>query len=408
MKKVFQVIMCYLFLIVPLFAAPTASTLSLGTLQKSKVSLNFNDYTVETYTALDGTYVPVSSLKDAGLAVNFTPASGAVQVLLQDASTTTAQAIQVDLSKKSFDLYANEIWLDRFKSHGIVVEGRVLVPVGALRSLFDISIKNNISYHMTPKTTLPITATKDQIINDSDYPLIITVTDLYWNKGSVQKTNQYLVGTGETFTRPKATESGLYITTVITSLVSQSNDKSYHYTNNNLFGQTNDRLFQHYTRLQSMDLSDLGDPIDMAGVLWAEDTINSKNLSSSTPYLIWTNIDKQRTYIFEGSKNNWTLMKHFKCSTGRRGADTPKGQFKLTYKVPYFGVEKGYRCKNAFGFIGTTYLYHSVMFDKTGTYLLQGKGELGSRASAGCIRLSVPHSEWFYNNMVSGSTVIID
>lgn len=48
------------------------------------------------------------------------------------------------------------------------------------------------------------------------------------------------------------------------------------------------------------------------------------------------------------------------------------------------------------------------MFDKTGSYLLQGKGELGARASAGCIRLSVENSEWFYNNMLSGTKVFID
>lgn len=408
MKKVFQVLMCYLFIVVPLLARTPTSSIALGTLEKSNVTLNFNGYTLETYTALDSTYVPVSRLKDAGLTVNFIPASGSVQVLPEATPTTTSSSITVDLNKKPFDLYANEIWLDRFKSHGIVTDGRVLIPVGALRTLFDITIEKNTLYHMVPKTPLPVTATKDQIINDSEYPLIVSVTDLYWNNGSVQKDAQYLVNKGETFSRPATTDSGYYIATIITSLISQSADQSYQYTNNNLLGQSNNRLFNHYTRFESLDLSNIGDPIDMEGVMWAEDTVNSKNLSSTTPYLIWTNIDKQRTYIFEGSKNNWKLIKHFKCSTGRRGADTPKGQFKLTYKVPYFGVEKGYRCKNAFGFIGTTYLYHSVMFDKTGTYLLQGKGELGKRASAGCIRLSVPHSEWFYNNMISGSSVIID
>lgn len=400
--------LCYLFIVLPLFAAGSTQSVPIGTLEKNNVTLNVNNYVIETYKALDGTYVPVSRLKDAGLAVSFTPESGMVVVTYPESPTSSPETKSVDLSKKSFDLYTSEIWLGNFKTHGIVTDGRVLVPVGALRSLFDIRIENNNIYYLTPNAPLLVTATKEQIINSTPYPLLVTLTDLYWHNGSVQQTNQYIINAGETFTRPTSTEQGFYIATVITSLVSQSTSNSFSYTNNNLFGQTNDSLFKHYTRIQSMDLSDLGDPIDMAGILWAEQTINNKNLSSTTPYLIWTNIAKQRTYIFEGSKNNWTLIKHFKCSTGRPGADTPKGQFKLTYKVPYFGVEKGYRCKNAFGFIGTTYLYHSVMFDVTGTYLLKGKGELGNRASAGCIRLSVPHSEWFYNNMISGSTVFID
>lgn len=146
----------------------------------------------------------------------------------------------------------------------------------------------------------------------------------------------------------------------------------------------------------------------MASVIWAEDTVNTKNLHSTTPYLVWTNIASQKTYIFEGSQGHWQLIKHFVCSTGRDHTPTPKGEFQLTRKVPYFGVEKGYRCKNAFGFIGTTYLYHSIIFDKSGSYLLEDKGVLGTKASEGCIRFSVENSEWFYNNMVSGTKVWIN
>ena len=67
----------------------------------------------------------------------------------------------------------------------------------------------------------------------------------------------------------------------------------------------------------------------------------------------------------------------------------------------------GIICKYAFGFIGTTYLYHSIIYDKTGTYLLENKGVLGKKASDGCIRFSVEHAKWFYDNMISGTTVYI-
>ncbi|MGL4344990.1 MAG: L,D-transpeptidase [Cellulosilyticaceae bacterium] len=408
MKKIVGVILCYLIIVFPIFANPTISSKALGTLEKNNTVLNFGGYTIETYKALDGIYVPVSRLKDAGLTVHFTPGAGTIQI---DSSTSNPPPTHSPstLEGKPFTLYENDIWVGPFRSHGVVTDGKVLIPIGALRSLYDINIENNSLYHMSSKTPINVIASKNTIINHTEYPLSISVIDLYWDNGWVKENHDLLVNAGETLTRPASLHAKQYVSTIITKLVSQTPDNSLNYTNSNMFGQLNDRLFKSYSRIESIgDLSDIGDPIDIDTLLWAEDTINSKHLSSSTPYLVWTNIAKQRTYIFQGSKDNWKLIKHFKCSTGRAGAATPKGQYKLTYKVPYFGVEKGYRCKNAFGFIGTTYLYHSVMFDKTGTYLLQGKGSLGKPASAGCIRLSVEHSEWFYNNMISKTTVLID
>ena len=93
--------------------------------------------------------------------------------------------------------------------------------------------------------------------------------------------------------------------------------------------------------------------------------------------------------------------------TERDSTPTPTGTFALTYKVPSFGQNKGYCCKYAFGFIGTNYLYHSIIFDRTGTYLLEGKGVLGKKASQGCIRFSAENAKWFYDHLISGSTVYI-
>ena len=112
--------------------------------------------------------------------------------------------------------------------------------------------------------------------------------------------------------------------------------------------------------------------------------------------------------MFTSVDGKWQIVKHFVCSSGKPSTPTPTGTYKLTRKVPSFGQNKGYCCKNAFGFIGTTYLYHSIIFDKTGTYLLEGKGVLGKKASDGCIRLSPENSKWFYDHLISGSTVWIN
>ena len=151
-----------------------------------------------------------------------------------------------------------------------------------------------------------------------------------------------------------------------------------------------------------------GDYIEVDKIAAAEKFVNDKGLSSPTKYLIWTSIAEQRTYIFTGSKQNWKLYKTFICSTGKTKTPTPTGTYALTYKVPSFGQNKGYCCKYAFGFIGTTYLYHSIIFDKTGTYLLENKGVLGQKASDGCIRFSPDNAKWFYDNMITKSTVYIN
>lgn len=139
-----------------------------------------------------------------------------------------------------------------------------------------------------------------------------------------------------------------------------------------------------------------------------ETFINMQNKSSSTEYFIWTDLYRQNTYVFKGQINEWQLMKILISSTGKNATPTPRGTFKLTYRVPYFGIEKGYRCKNAFGFIGTTYLYHSILFDVSGSRIISGKKELGQRASQGCIRLLPEDSLWLYETMKVGTTVWIN
>lgn len=139
-----------------------------------------------------------------------------------------------------------------------------------------------------------------------------------------------------------------------------------------------------------------------------EDHINATQLDSNTDWLVWTNLARQRTYIFKKVDGRWKLIKNFLSSSGAIKTPTPKGIYKLTQKVPSFGQNKGYMCKYAFGFIGTTYLYHSLVFDVTGSYLLGGKGILGTMVSNGCIRFSPEEAKWFYDNLVSGTTVWIN
>lgn len=406
MKRLWWILVCCLFFLSPLLASSVTSNPVLGTLQNSNVILDFEGYQIETYRVLDTTYVPIFRLKEMGCPVTFNSQTNEVSVTTSLQTPLATPPTTPTLSGSPFMLYQHPVWIGGFQTHAIESQGRTLIPIGALRELWQIEISDT-HYKMIKKTPLGIKTTRSQIINQTNEQMTITLTDLYWENKWVKETHDYTLSPEQTLTRtlPNDTETKYYVSSVVTQAIKSGTT----YNNENMFGQCHDALFARYTRAKNNPvLGNLGDPIDMNQVIWAEDTVNRKNLPSDTPYLVWTNIDTQRTYIFKGSNGNWKLLKHFICSTGKDRSPTPKGEFKLTYKVPYFGVEKGYRCKNAFGFIGTTYLYHSILFDKTGSYLLEGKGVLGTKASDGCIRFSPENSEWFYNNLVSKTKVWIN
>ncbi|WP_447406015.1 L,D-transpeptidase family protein [Clostridium perfringens] len=136
-----------------------------------------------------------------------------------------------------------------------------------------------------------------------------------------------------------------------------------------------------------------------------EDTINQFDITSNTNYLAFVNIAEQKTYVYEGSKNDWTLDKTFTCSTGIEGKETPVGVFTVQNRAPWFFSPKyGQGGKYYVQFMGN-YLFHSIPFDSDKTTV--SDPTLGVPASHGCIRLSVEDSKWLYDNVQNGSKIII-
>ena len=127
--------------------------------------------------------------------------------------------------------------------------------------------------------------------------------------------------------------------------------------------------------------------------------------SSSTSYLIYVSKSSRKVYVFKGKKGNWSVIKKYSCSIGAPSTPTPSGTFKVTCKVPHFGESKGYTCWYATGFIGSSYLIHSVVC-YTGTKT-PSDGRLGMAISHGCIRMKLGNANWIYSNIPTGSTVYI-
>ncbi len=398
-----------ILLLVLVFIFPTTlwtkpnSTYVLGTLKNSPLKLVYKDISINTYQAYNTNYVAVADLKKLGCIITNSNTSINISAPLKT-SITTSSAITVNLSP--FTFYNGNVQFGNMMTQTISCDGRTFVPLATLRQFGILSISDNICTFI-PGETLPIVATETRLKSFCNEALQVSVLDIYWKDEAILKKSSYTLSAGQILERAPQTahKDALYIATIIQS----AQGENINYINSSYMGQLDSALLQEYSRKQQVTgvTTDYGDPITLEKLNQVESLINNKNLSSPTRYLIWTRLDEQCTYIFEGSKNNWKLIKSFICSTGRDYTPTPKGTFSLTYKVPSFGQTKGYCCKYAFGFIGTNYLYHSIIFDKTGTYLLENKGVLGQKASQGCIRFSVENAKWFYDHMISGSTVFI-
>ena len=136
----------------------------------------------------------------------------------------------------------------------------------------------------------------------------------------------------------------------------------------------------------------------------AESFINSKNINSSSVYLIWVDTDHFKTNIFKKSKNSWTLYKSFLCTIGKPLEPTIKGTFFVGVKGYSFGENRGFRCLY-YTQIKGNYLFHSIVYYLDGTIK---DDRLGMQLTDGCIRLSTENAKWIYDNIPGGTTIFIN
>lgn len=400
-----------LFLLFVLFLFPSCifakidSTIELGKLEKSELQLVYLDSVIDAYKLYDTNYILVSDLKYLGCCVIYSPSDRTVTITPPTHGETVPE-VEDTLTNQAVTFFDGKVLLDHFETQALSCDGRTLIPLAALNRVGTLTITDNQCYFV-PGDSIPLAVGQSSISNLSGDELKVTTMDIYWKDEIIQIPASYVLAPYQESERPLTLidEDAIYISSVVQTV----EGGNYSYFTTSTMGQVNNTLMKKYHEgLTNTPVTGYGDPISTHDIDEAEAFINSKNLSSPTKYLVWTNIAKQRTYIFQGSNHNWKLFKTFICSTGRDATPTPKGTFSLTRKVPSFGQNKGYCCKYAFGFIGTTYLYHSIIFDKTGTYLLENKGVLGKKASEGCIRFSEENAKWFYDHMISGTTVYIN
>lgn len=133
--------------------------------------------------------------------------------------------------------------------------------------------------------------------------------------------------------------------------------------------------------------------------------VNAKGYSSKTNYLLWVSRSAQKVNVFSGSQGNWTLIHEFDCATGKASSPTPIGVTEVTYKQTAW-VTSSYECRPIVRFYpGTGYAFHSRLY-YPGTNKVKDPS-MGFPVSAGCVRMMDEGIYWIYNNIPSGTTVVI-
>ena len=129
------------------------------------------------------------------------------------------------------------------------------------------------------------------------------------------------------------------------------------------------------------------------------------------PYVLKVSTDDQRVYVYAPDRNGeyTDLVRTMKCSTGRNSTPTPKGTYTDTAQGARWHFFKKFNCWAQYAFyIEGDIMFHSVLYNQKGGKVTQSSvNHLGSKASHGCVRLSVDDAKWIWNNCPANTKVIV-
>lgn len=134
---------------------------------------------------------------------------------------------------------------------------------------------------------------------------------------------------------------------------------------------------------------------------------NDKEIPEVMPYEIHVNKQMNCITVYEpNKKGKYTkAVKSFVCSAGR---DTPLGTFKTSDKYYWKAMIHDVWAQYATRITGKI-LFHSVPYEthEKDTLVTSYYNQLGSTASAGCVRLAAADAQWITENCPAGTTVVI-
>lgn len=135
--------------------------------------------------------------------------------------------------------------------------------------------------------------------------------------------------------------------------------------------------------------------------------VNLKGYSSQTNYLVWVNLTYQRVNIFTGSQGNWDIARCCLCGSGKASTATPRGVYTTSYKQPYWNYGS-YYCGPVVRFNGSSGLaFHSRLEYWPMNSDRYYDASIGYPVSHGCLRMYNDDIWYMYNNIPSGTTVVV-
>lgn len=136
-----------------------------------------------------------------------------------------------------------------------------------------------------------------------------------------------------------------------------------------------------------------------------EEFVNLSGYASDSFYFVWVDIARQLVHVFLGREGEWRLYKTMICSTGKNISPTKRGYYKIGDRGEWFySTFYGSGAKSWVQYSGP-YLFHSVPIDLNGNIV---DSTLGSKASAGCVRLTLEDARWFYDYVPAGTSTYIN
>ena len=130
------------------------------------------------------------------------------------------------------------------------------------------------------------------------------------------------------------------------------------------------------------------------------------------PYKLIVDVSEQKVYVYEWTGSRYgNCVKTMTCSTGTKSNPTPLGTYQAGGACGgewYYFKDFDCYAKYAYRIIGGI-LFHSVLYNSKSESSLSRSSvnALGSRASHGCVRLTVENAKWICNNCPAGTTVVI-
>ena len=175
------------------------------------------------------------------------------------------------------------------------------------------------------------------------------------------------------------------------------------------FGAVTTLALRYFQRLNQLVETGIADETTQR-TLYADTAVRSTEYVF--PYKVIVDVSDQRVYVYEWNGAGYKDCIHtFKCSSGTKSTPTPLGTYQAGGPCSgewYYFKEFSCYAKYATRITGGI-LFHSVIYGSKSDSSLQRSSvrALGSRASHGCVRLSVEDAKWIHDNCPAGTTVVV-